>query len=697
MGSHEDSSNLSFFNRGPSGNEGHRGPRGNNGKTGTNGFDGYTVYNVVDSYGQIIESNRMLYLPEVTYCEIRPVIDDGIIEPQEIVEISQITVKNSGKITLPAGLMLYITDTSNFEWNEEPIIIPAAIPPDGEVVLKQVTTGRIGPLVGKARFAITPQFMNRRFPGNPFRYTVNNIAYPVCFVETSNFLRWTLGDQNISLAVSNLSTMPCGGVGRELNVSMQLCPGISLLDVPGSFEPNSKLSLEPQQTSSVDYKLFVHPDIPFYEQVTIVVRLHLRNLVIETLAIRIQIISPYLPPLDENSVLIITGPHVHINTFRVVDGFLKKVGYNYSIWDCGFNNGLSFMGQSIVRHENTWMNHYLKKNIIWLTGASTELNLLDRNDLIEHFSGPNASLFIVGNYNNETAINHILTCGLPVKHLNEKDLSEWYTVKTPNEYYRNLFCNTIVKEYENKETEFRFKVNMTANNITLLEKGWTQSLYSYGTGVLLRSPISIRSQFVFLSKDVSTATPIDMNDMTTLLSGLVDILPLTKKLQLLCCSSLQPSSLVLPRTEANILPQQSIISSFLSYVVGDVPAPPPETPDSLILETISSSILFHLSLEFKYSDQPHLLQKAIEIVLSQQYQLWRSPEFLARFTQILAAFKKERWDYFVNPKSASVLDLISNLSKFLATTDLKIELDLSIKKADPNIQPWTKLLTYLKI
>ena len=157
--------------RGKPGMAGSSGANGELGSSGLAGRDGGTLWVVKDTSGEVLHSSDVRYNAEVTSLEVSGLQCSNVFEPNQQLNISNVTVVNSGGLPLPAGAVLSFPSTETVRFDPTTFTLPELAV--GETLVVPMTFhGRIfdqespnspGPLDTEAKLSPRIELLGRPF------------------------------------------------------------------------------------------------------------------------------------------------------------------------------------------------------------------------------------------------------------------------------------------------------------------------------------------------------------------------------------------------------------------------------------------------------------------------------------------------------------------------------------------------------
>lgn len=127
---------------GKTGRAGRRGMNAADGQPGKEATFGSVMFVVRDSNGNIVEGNGICYNAATQGYFVKGLLDDGIFEPGEEIQVSDLMLFNNGRITLPSGPIVSFPSTSTVSFAQEAVLLPS-VPPQSYYTLSQVFNGKI--------------------------------------------------------------------------------------------------------------------------------------------------------------------------------------------------------------------------------------------------------------------------------------------------------------------------------------------------------------------------------------------------------------------------------------------------------------------------------------------------------------------------------------------------------------------------
>ncbi|KAL5483747.1 hypothetical protein EMCRGX_G020158, partial [Ephydatia muelleri] len=392
---------------------GHAGMRRRHGAGGIGGHtgpDGGILWVVDSPQGECLYSAGTRYDATVTTVRAVAVTDDGIIEPNECIAVSCISVTNSGGLPLPLGAVCSIPSTETVKFELIKFDLPTIQP--GQTFEIPVTYyGRIfdqpppnvpGPFVSSAEFHPRIEMLGRPFEKSFLQQTLV-VQYPI----KTAFLRCreNLGRGEVDvleIGLQNISGLPYGDcpgsggtVGLQIHLDARLIPvGSSSVSTTYSvtYDPSIRDSLYvrvheilPGKTMKVEIAVQMESCAELFDQCHWEADLYLRDKLIEYNFGKMCVSSTYHPSLAD--VLFITSQYTTQKEFIFWRHLLENMGASVDFWDIQRYNGLSLDSQTGLPHPVSWKGRYEGKMILF---PHCDLEVFAPNDIIHHFHGPSA-------------------------------------------------------------------------------------------------------------------------------------------------------------------------------------------------------------------------------------------------------------------------------------------------------------------
>ena len=395
---------------------GKRRRNGAGGIGGHTGPDGGIIWVVESPQGECLCSGGTRYDTHVTSVRAVPVIDDGVIEPDERIAVSCIYVINSGGLPLPLGAVCTIPSTETVKFEPTKFDLPIIQP--GQAFEVPVTYyGKIfdqpppnvpGPFVSAAEFHPRIEMRGRPFEKS-FLHQKLVVQYPikVAFLKCSENLGRGEVD-TLEIGLKNISGLPYGdcpgsggSVGLKIRLDARLIPvgsaniGMTALPYTVTYDPNVRDSMYvriheilPSSTITVQIAVQMESSAELFDRCHWEADLYLRDKLIEYNFGEICVSSAYHPSCPPADVLLITNQHTSRREFVFWQRILENMGANVDFWDIQRYNGLSVDSQTGLPHAVTWKGRYGGKMILF---PHCELQVFAPNDIVHHFHGPSAA------------------------------------------------------------------------------------------------------------------------------------------------------------------------------------------------------------------------------------------------------------------------------------------------------------------
>ena len=397
---------------------GHDGMRRRNGAGGIGGHtgpDGGILWVVDSPQGECLHSAGTRYDAHVTNVKTVAIVDDGIIEPDECIAVSCITVSNSGGLPLPLGAICLIPSTETIKFEPTKFDLPTIQP--GQAFQIPVTYyGRIfdqpppnvpGPFVSSAEFHPRIEMLGRPFEKS-FLHQKLVVQYPIkiAFLKCSEHLGRGEVDF-LEIGLQNISGLPYGDcpgsggtVGLQVHLDARLIPigsaniGMAALPYTVTYDPSIQDNMYvrireilPSQTITVQITVQMESCAELFDRCHWEADLYLRDKLIEYNFGKICVSSVYHPSNPLADVLFITNHHTTQKEFVFWRCLLENLGVSVDFWDIERYNGLSVDSQTGLPHPVTWKGRYGGKMILF---PHCDLQVFAPNDIVHHFHGPSA-------------------------------------------------------------------------------------------------------------------------------------------------------------------------------------------------------------------------------------------------------------------------------------------------------------------
>eukprot|EP01098_Paradermamoeba_levis_P015659 TRINITY_DN8071_c0_g2_i1.p1 TRINITY_DN8071_c0_g2~~TRINITY_DN8071_c0_g2_i1.p1 ORF type:complete len:1022 (+),score=240.84 TRINITY_DN8071_c0_g2_i1:1250-4315(+) len=391
-----------FGCRGNSGYNGAPGNPGRNGKEGRSATPGSAVFVVVDAAGNTIESSPKKYNPEVTHYTVRGEIDDGVFEPNEFILISDVTIVNTGGLTLPAGFRFQFASTPTVGCGQE-YILPS-LAPGGVFVIPYVFRGRIfdvpsparpGPFLGCATFESSVDLWGRWIDSSILA-TRLVVQYPIKFQDLSTPLH--LGENErgvVELKVVNISNMT---YTKAVVVNVDFGSNIIPFN-PESTDPLGSVltfpldELKPGEVKTIrlEVQLANETELFTWHEWKVTLNYNGKNVEWNHRKIRKSpIYSPNLKnPTHSADILLFTSAEIDQTEYLAYKHLFNSLQLSFDLWDIERYRGISWDGSSGQQHELQWQGRYENGTLV-LPYARKYVGMITGTDILNHFYGPRA-------------------------------------------------------------------------------------------------------------------------------------------------------------------------------------------------------------------------------------------------------------------------------------------------------------------
>ena len=546
---------------GSGGSGGYAGTSGKNGKDGIKGKParhGGVLWVVTSETGGIVEQSGTRYDAHVTKLHVTSAINDGIVEPNERVMISSISMVNDGGLTLPSGAEAYIPSTQTIKFEPTRFTLPE-INSGSSFVVPITYYGRIfdepppnkpGPFVSRAEFITRIELLGRPFERSFLKRSLV-VQYPVkiAFMRCAESLgRGEIG--TLEIGVQNISRMPygsCEGSGGKVVLQMhfdqRIIPvataniGTSLVPYTVTYDPNIRDSMyiqmhniPPGETVTVQITIQMESRAELFDRCFWQADVYLRDKLIEYNFEKIRV-SPFYTPADPPAdVLMVTGSVITRREFVFWQTILESLNLTVDFWDTNRYNGFS-IDSSVTSRQVTWEGRYTGRMILY---PYTDLKSLSSGDIAHHFHGANIRdgpvvesnssmvLFMPSTDDNIAEDTHHQDKGdvAMIRHLCLADpplqLEDSYTgihVFKPGSYFVSADPyyareKSIMKRLEKNEPEHAHA--MLDRQVNVQSAGIFR--YKYGSVDIRRCPLLRSSKFLFVDGRGGTKVAMSQDD-----------------------------------------------------------------------------------------------------------------------------------------------------------------------------------------
>eukprot|EP01080_Neovahlkampfia_damariscottae_P005288 gene5288-8906_t len=495
---------------GESGTPGHNGKLGKTGQDGKNGKKGSVTFQVYDKNGKLLEKSSDLYTIHIESFDIKPVIDDGIFEPEEEIELTNFLITNKGGLTLPDGAFVKIESKEIV--SGDGFFISKLAPGDSIVfpdIIKGVFKNFTNEKLEKPFRQISKINCETKLLSVPFSSHLKEIKlqYPLKIDSTFSANQMKHGDKfKIRIDLKNISTIDYGFQNNEFfDVSYKL----SLF---GDLHFQQGISKEKIQTVSsifsgssfiIEEDILMGYESKYFEESHWMIELYLRNKLIQSKVSPIQCV-PYFDPNDNADVLMFTNRQMTKNDFNAYDFIFKGLGVTASYWDVDYNEGISYIGETENRHKNSWIDLFKGKSIILNTDFE-DFYKMNPGHLYTHFDQKNSmdtsGLIILGCDKPNDIISHSFKSAEVIEKIDEKKFTDSYTFSSPTISHMKKKCEVLQYEYCKKDNLYKYKVKGEFKPYQVGEKSFFGSYtYCFGNCYVYRLPIPVTDCFITLTE-----------------------------------------------------------------------------------------------------------------------------------------------------------------------------------------------------
>jgi hypothetical protein len=394
------------------GDPGRNGAFGNNGAKGEAGANGKMLWVVLSPEDHhVIEESCNRYEPRVESIKVTPALIGGVFEPNSTITVSDVTVNNTGGLTIPSGTKVSVPSTSSVKF--EPTFYEFAdntLKPHESHVIPSDFHGRLcdfpppntpGPQSAKAEFETRIELLGRPFHLCFMKHELT-VHYPVQLGHLSCPESLTWGEVGVfTIEIRNISSLSygscgssCGGVVLQLHLDSRLRPlgpptTHTAIPYLVTYDPNLSDSLFvevsevlPNQTTRIQIMVQMAREAELFDVCRWQADLYFREKLIEYNQQHIRI-SPYLPQSLPADVLFVTSEAISRKEFKFWNRVFSLLDVSVDFWDVTKNQGLSVNATTGTRHANSWQDRYAGKAILY---PHCDLAMINGSDITQHFT-----------------------------------------------------------------------------------------------------------------------------------------------------------------------------------------------------------------------------------------------------------------------------------------------------------------------